>query len=132
MADPMKTDWKQIRELLNTAVDACETIEELGITESDRSRTIEIPGAGEVTVFDFLQSAWTYPENQTYAVVRERHDHGMDKPYTPESARILVNVARLCAELVDGGNKGSLEKITGDLNSWYQKHMIPGLRKAFG
>ena len=43
---------------MNSAIDACETVEELNITEEHRS----LMNDDSVTIWDFLQSAWTYPE----------------------------------------------------------------------
>ncbi len=61
----MKTDWNSIRGMLNAAVDACERIETLPYAETDREATTDI-GGQEVSVHDFLVSAWTYPEKLRY------------------------------------------------------------------
>jgi hypothetical protein len=96
----MKTDWQLIRELMNSVIDACEAIENLHLTESDRNTPLL---TGPATVWDALQSSWTYPENVQYDVVRIRHELGNDKHYTPESARALINAAKVGAELIGAG-----------------------------
>ncbi|WP_234452953.1 hypothetical protein [Pseudomonas sp. SW-3] len=40
----MKTDWQQIREMMNTVIDSCEQIETAGFREEHRSATVEIKG----------------------------------------------------------------------------------------
>ena len=90
------TDWQLVRDLLAAAVDACEAADRLRLTEHDRA----LPTGSGANVWEVLTSAWTYPENVQYAVVRARHDLGEDAPYRPELGRPLVAVAAVCAELV--------------------------------
>src|SRR5262245_43637895 len=95
----MASDWNLIRKVMAAAIDACEAVERLNVTEADRGRHTDVGGTG-VSVYDCLQSAWTAPENLQGAIVRARHQFRQDKPYTNELARTLVNSARVCAELV--------------------------------
>ena len=52
----MKTDWQQIREMMNTVIDSCEQIETAGFNEEHRSATVEIKGV-DYSVQEFLISA---------------------------------------------------------------------------
>jgi len=99
----MKTDWQQIREMMNTVIDSCEQIETAGFNEEHRSATVEIKGVN-YSVQEFLISAWTLPENIRYQIIRERHEAGNNLPYVPEAARILVSMAQACAELASGSS----------------------------
>ena len=54
----MKTDWQQIREMMNTAIDSCEQIEMAGFREEHRCATVEIKGV-DYSVQEFLISAWS-------------------------------------------------------------------------
>ena len=100
----MKSDWNLIREMIGAAIDACERVEAAGYTEADRDATIDV-GGQQVSVQDFLVSAWTLPENLRYQIIRERHDKAADLPYVPEAARILVATAQASAELIGAGEK---------------------------
>ncbi|WP_244561531.1 hypothetical protein [Ensifer aridi] len=95
----MNTDWNLIRSMMDAAIDACERIEAAGYSESDRDAMVKI-GDQQVSVHEFLISAWTLPENIRYQIIRERHDKVADLPYVPEAARILVAMAQASAELI--------------------------------
>jgi hypothetical protein len=123
----MKTDWHLIRELMISVIDACEAIEELNLTESDRDALLE---SAPANVWDALQSAWTYPENVQYAVIRTRHQLGNNKSYTPEAARALVNAAKVCAELVAAGESEPIQDPVRKLTQWYAAHLVPQVTKA--
>lgn len=69
----MKTDWNVIRGMMNAAINACERIEASGYAETDRDATINV-GGQQVSVRDMLVSAWTYPENLRYQIIRQRHE----------------------------------------------------------
>ncbi|MEM9214171.1 MAG: hypothetical protein AAGD25_07455 [Cyanobacteria bacterium P01_F01_bin.150] len=140
----MATDWNLIRTLINSAIDACELAENLGPLEPLRGATTRVNGMA-VTVYDFLQSAHVYPENLKYSVIRARHLNSEDKPYTPELARILLNIGALCAELVDcnqltnsvtGVNPHnpdtpeSVESMIKGLATWYADHFSEGIAAA--
>ena len=137
MATPVaQTDWDLIRELLTAAVDACEAYERLNLTEDDRQL---ITGTDGVTVNDILISAWTFPENLQYAVIRARHDTQRDVPYRQDAARVLREVGSLCAELVGGltsAEIGSLHLSSADrqlvepLCRWYKETMMARLAQA--
>ncbi|WCA60509.1 hypothetical protein G6M16_015125 [Agrobacterium tumefaciens] len=103
----MKTDWTSIRGMLNAAIDACERIEALRYAETDREATTDI-GGQEVSVHDFLVSAWTYPEKLRYQIIRERHDTGVDLPYVPETSRILLAMSQAARRLFERLGKVAL------------------------
>src|SRR5262245_53200974 len=89
VTNPLKTDWNLIRDALNAAIDSCENLENIGYSEEDRGKTIDI-GGRLVSVQDFLVSGWTIAEHARYQVIRERHEKRDDLPYVPETSRILV------------------------------------------
>ncbi len=137
----MKTDWNLIREVFNSAVNALETVDRLGIDENHRHLPFQRDGADICHVWDFLQSAWTYPENLSFDVVRARHDLNADRPYTNEKSRTLLKVAQLCAELIDakevqaqavtiGSTKSSIEGAVTNLADWYRSYMISALEQV--
>lgn len=123
----MKTDWNLIRELMTSVIDACEAVENLDLAPEDRDAPL--PNA-PATIWDALQSSWTYPENVQYQIIRARHEADNDKPYTPESARALVNVAKLCAELIEAGDTPSTQAPVKTLAHWYTTHMVPQVTEA--
>lgn len=126
----MKTDWNLIRDMMNAAIDACERIEAVGYNENDRDVAIDVPGAS-VTVHDVLVSAWTYPENIRYRIIRERHEAGMDIPYVPEAARIVAAMAQASVELIGAGDD---EPAASDeirkMIAWFGNHAAPGIERA--
>ncbi len=101
----MKTDWQIVRELMNSVIDSCEAIENLEITEADKTAPLQ---SAPANVWDALQSTWTYPENVQYEVIRVRHELNIDKSHTPEAARALINAAKVCAELIEAGETGQI------------------------
>jgi hypothetical protein len=120
------------------AIDACEAAERLGLRPEDRAR----PTGSGASVSDVLTSAWTYPENVQYAVIRARHAVADDAPYRPELSRPLLAVAGVCAELVGttrldarsrsaaGGAELSIRQQVEGLAAWYHDQMVPQLRAA--
>lgn len=125
----MKTDWNLIREAMNTAIDSCQRLENLGYGEQHRSATIDVAGHA-VSVHEFLISAWTIAESARYQVIRQRHDSGLDLPYVPESARILISVAAACAELVNAGERPPAANVIEGMISWYRDHFDTHVEKA--
>lgn len=140
----MKTNWSLIRKLMNSAIDACETVDQLGVTEENRADTFIENEKLSATMWDYLQSSWTYPENLTYTVIRARHDLKQDKAYTNELGRTLVAVGHLCSELIDAQDMktkvsdvdpfrmkdaSSLEEMIDRLCTWYSEWMVPGVTK---
>lgn len=125
----MKTDWQQIRDMMNTAIDSCEQIEAAGFEEHHRDATVEIDGR-QCSVQDFLISAWTLPENIRYQIIRQRHEVGDDLRYVPEAARILLAMAQACAELVGARESESVQKAIGGMNRWYRGYAVPNVVKA--
>ncbi|MDN7181439.1 hypothetical protein M0D69_26245 [Caballeronia sp. SEWSISQ10-4 2] len=125
----MKTDWNLIREVLNAAIDTCEGLERAGYAEEHRSQTVQVNGQ-QVSVQDFMISAWTLPENARYEVIRARHEKNLDLPYVPESARILTAVAAACAELVGADDAPPAELYMRGMINWYQNHFDPNVQRA--
>jgi hypothetical protein len=75
-------------------------------------------------VWDALQSTWTYPESVQYEIIRARHELNIDKHYTPEAARALVNAAKACAELIEAGNAEQIADPARKLTQWYSGHLF--------
>jgi hypothetical protein len=136
----MTTDWALVRTLMDAAISACEQVDRLGLKESDRMLPT---GTGNVVVWDVMTSAWTYPENVRYDVVRARHRLGEDAAYPPECARVLREAASVCAELVGasrldeaaaaGGDQAarrSIRALVEGLAVWYRDQMVPQLTRA--
>jgi hypothetical protein len=76
-----------------------------GYAEQHRGRTVAVNGQ-QVSVQDFLVSAWTLPENVRYAVIRQRHEEGLigirtagvdrsNDSYPKESAQMEFDCHRL-------------------------------------
>jgi hypothetical protein len=124
----MKTDWDLVRAMMQAAIDFCERAETLGVREKDRGLPIETADR-TVSVFDIMTSAWVYPETMRYQIVRERHDKGADLPYVPETARVLVNMAEACAELVGGSDAKPAHESIQRMLRWYD-HQAVRLDKA--
>lgn len=125
----MKTDWQQIREMMNTVIDSCEQIETAGFNEEHRSATVEIKSV-DYTVQEFLISAWTLPENIRYRIIRERNEAGNDLPYAPEAARILASMTQACAELVGAADTATAQKAIAGMNHWYKAYALPNMTTA--
>ena len=123
----MTTDWQLIRALMNSVIDACEAVENLNVT--DEERTIPL-ATNPANVWDTIQSSWIYPENVQYEIIRIRHERGNDKHYTPESARALVNAAKVCAELIGAGEAQAIQQPVQNLSQWYVAHMVPQVTNA--
>lgn len=125
----MKTDWNLIRSMMETAIGACEQIEAMGYIDAHRNLSIET-SQGHVTVFDLIVSAFTYPENIRYQIIRARHDAGADQPYVHEFSRILVAMAQSSAELVGGKDAAPASESLEQMLAWYRDNALPNLRKA--
>lgn len=125
----MKTDWNVIRGMMNAAIDACERIEASGYVETDRDATINI-GGQQVSVQDMLVSAWTYPENLRYQIIRERHETGPDLPHVPETTRILLAMSQAAAELVNAGEVTPAQGKLQEMIAWFDSGLVPGIEAA--
>lgn len=125
----MKTDWKNVREAMNAAIDSCERLEQLGYTEQHRGRTVEVNGQA-VSAYEFLISAWSMPENVKYHIIRQRHDDKVDLPYFPETARILTSAVAACAEAIGADGSTSANSSLQGMTRWYLDHFIPNIEKA--
>ncbi len=137
----MPTDWTLIRKLMNATIDACESAELLGVSEAHRTLPT---GTSDVTVQDVLTSAWTYPENTRYEVIRARQQLNDNRPYKIELARAVENVAQVCGELIGANNLSSpvradplqpsmsrsVQEAAEGLARWYQEEMTPQLEHA--
>lgn len=125
----MSTDWTLVRTMMNSAIEACERLEVLGIREEDRSAVAQVNGQ-TVSVSDVVTSAWTYPERVRHEIIRQRRDAGADQPYVPETARILVNMAQACAELIGGGKSPPADRECRAMARWYGEHALPLVEQA--
>lgn len=125
----MKTDWKLIREVLNAAIDSCEGLDRAGYAKEHRSLSVQVNGQ-QVSVQEFLVSAWTLPENARYEVIRARLDKDLDLAYVPETARILTAVAGACAELIGSGDMPPAEPYMRGMIDWYRNYFDPNVRRA--
>tara|TARA_R110002020_G_scaffold55744_4_gene154467 strand:- start:3766 stop:4179 length:414 start_codon:yes stop_codon:yes gene_type:complete len=125
----MRTDWALLREMMNTALDTCEAIEAAGVAEDDRDAAIDVDGTA-VTVSDFLTSAWTYPENIRYQIIRDRHAQGVDLAYVPETARIINAMAQAATELIGSADGSPASEEIRKMLTWYRTHAIPGIERA--
>jgi hypothetical protein len=125
----MPTDWNLIREMMAAVIDGCEQIEAAGYTERDRDLTIDISGQ-KVSVQELMVSAWTLPENLRYRIIRDRHDKGVDLPYIPEAARVMVRMAEACSELVGAGEAKPAEEQARSAIQWYRAHAVPNIQRA--
>ncbi|WP_034295724.1 hypothetical protein [Herbaspirillum sp. RV1423] len=125
----MKTDWNQIRRMMNAAIDTCEKIEKLGYTEQHRNLNAVVNGQ-KVSLHDFMVSAWTYPEIVRYQIIRQRHEKGVNLPYIPESARILTAMASACAELIGASEEAPAQDAIKNLTDWYANHLVSSLQQA--
>ena len=123
----MKTDWQLIRDLMNSVIDSCGAIENLELTDEDKNALLQ---SAPASVWDALQSTWTYPENVQYEVIRARHGLNIDKSHTPEAARALVNAAKACAELIEGGDAEQIRDSVRKLTQWYSTHLVPQVTQA--
>ena len=125
----MKTDWNLIREMMSAAIDTCERIETCGYSENDRDASAVLSGQ-HVSVYEMLVSAWTYPENIRYQIIRSRHDNQNDLPYVPESARILIAMAQASAELIDANVSAKTETDIRRMIDWFRNKAAPKVEEA--
>lgn len=125
----MKTDWELVRAMMASAIDTCERLEELGLSEGDREAVANVEDQ-RVSVFDILTSAWIYPETLRYQIIRQRHEMALDQAYVPETARILVNVAQACAELIGAGKPAPADHTCRKMAVWYRVHATPLVERA--
>jgi hypothetical protein len=122
----MATDWKSIRELMSAVIDFAEAIEAAGYSEGDRALTVQVNGQ-TISLYDFMVSAHTLPENLRYEIIRDRHDKGADTPYVSETARAIKAMGEACAELA--GAAAAEEKVQAAIR-WYRNYAIPQVQKA--
>jgi len=140
----MATDWKLIRNLMNTVLDCCEDVEKLQIKEEEWAVTTPI-GDQEVSVYDLLQSAWRYPENLKDCLIRARHEMGQDRHFLPDIHRSLVKSCEIAAELIGlekpdttvsqvdpyrPERKTSAREMVEELTEFYRDHITEGLHRA--
>ena len=96
----MATDWKLIREVLNRTIDACEAVEKLNPDLCGEEYEARSDYQEDVSVGDFLNRFWRYPEGAARDIIRIRSHLGTDQKYPSEIARALVNDAVACAEAI--------------------------------
>jgi hypothetical protein len=143
----MATDWKLVRRLVNSAIDACEALDQLDVKCEERgikTRTAEGVETQPI-VWDWLQSAHVYPENVRYQVIRGRGELNDAAPYVEPISRIIQQVGELASELVgaqelhtplkqsDHNELDSPQTLADAVEGiiiWYEKLMIPNLRDA--
>jgi hypothetical protein len=125
----MPTDWNLIREMMAVVIDSCEQIEAAGYAEPDRDLTVDISGQ-KVSIHEFMVSAWTLPENLRYRIIRDRHDKGVDLPYIPEAARIILRMAEACSELIGAGEAKPAEAEARSAIRWYRASALPRVLQA--
>lgn len=125
----MKTDWNLIREMMSAAIDTCERIEACGYFENDRNASAVLAGQN-VSIYEMLVSAWTYPENIRYQIIRTRHDNQNDLPYIPEVARILIAMSQASAELIDADVSGKTEADVRRMIDWFRNKAAPKVEEA--
>lgn len=131
------TDWHLVRELVTSAIDACEQVEKLRLSEVDRMLPT---GIGDVSVWDVLQSAWIYPENSRSVIARARDRLGEAPAYRLELARVLEQVGSVAAELVGAErldepvpgweSQTTIREQVERLDQWYSEAMVPQLSSA--
>ena len=115
--------------MMAAVIDSCEQIEAAGYAEPDRDLTVDISGQ-KVSIHEFMVSAWTLPENLRYRIIRDRHDKGVDLPYIPEAARIILRMAEGCSELIGAGEAKPAEAEAGSAIQWYRAHAVPRVLQA--
>lgn len=124
-----KTDWDLIRSMMNTAIDACARIEAAGYDETQRGLVVDTEH-GQATVYDLIVSAFTFPENMRYQIIRARHEAGADLPYVHEFSRVLTAMAQASAELVGAKDSAPAEDELRQMIAWYQAHAVLALERT--
>jgi len=114
-----KTDWDLIRKVMNETIDACEAMDALEITETEKKNPEIRWGDFEtgVAVGDFLNRFQAYPEGSQKNIILLRSKLDIEKQqYNEELAKALVNTAKACAEII-GIPKEDLDEEAVDLDS---------------
>jgi hypothetical protein len=65
------------------------------------------------------------------AFSRSANRFGADLPYVPDPARILINMAQACAELIGAPGSTATDAACRSVAGWYSNQAIPNLRRAF-
>jgi hypothetical protein len=92
-----------IREVINATIDACEELEALAVTAQEKGDPRARWGDYQtgVSVGDFFDRFWRYPEGSQRDIIRLRSRLGIgDQKYYSEFARALINTAAACAEII--------------------------------
>lgn len=140
----MTTDWRLVRQLVNSALDACEALDQLQITDEERGVPLMVDGKPVASVWDALQSAHTAPENARYAIIRARGRLGDASPFVQPLSRVLQQVGGLAAELVGAQQlrtplegldpyrpgEQSVAGTVENLAEWYGKYLVPRVQEA--
>ena len=96
----MKTDWHLIREVMNQTIDACEAVAALAPDLYAGEYEARSDYQEDVSVGDFLNRFWQYPEGAARDIIRLCTYCGEDMKNLPEIARALINTAMACAEVI--------------------------------
>ena len=144
------TDWRLIRDVLNSTIDACERLEALAVTAAEKGDPRARLGDYEdgVAVGDFFTRFWQYPEGAQRDILRIRSRlHTGDQKHYSEYARALINTAMACAEAIGLSREELRREIAGfdahcpsagtsvvsqltGIGDIYRKWMVPGITKA--
>jgi hypothetical protein len=100
----MATDWQLIRDVLNGVINACEAIDRQRPDLESQEYEARSAYQADVSVGDFLNRLWRYPEGAARDIIRIRSRLGADQKYPQEVARALVNAAVACAETIGLGD----------------------------
>jgi hypothetical protein len=119
----MPTDWQLIRDVLNRVIDACEAIDRQRPDLQSEEYEARSDYQPDVSVGDFMNRLWRYPEGASRDIIRIRSRLGADQKHLPEVARALVNSAVACAETI-GLEDGMLDRELAD----FQPHCGSGGR----
>lgn len=146
----MATDWQMIRETLNATVDACEKLEALDVTATEKGDHRARAGDYEdgVAVGDFFTRFWQYPEGAQRDIVRIRSQLGVgDLKHTTELGRAIIHTAMACAEAIGLSEDDLTREVAGftphcpsagpsvksqlaDIGKIYRNWMVPSVTKA--
>lgn len=144
------TDWQLIRDVMNATIDACEALEALDVTTAEKWDPEARWGDFEtgVSVGDFFDRFWRYPEGAQRDIIRLRHRLELgDQKYLTEFGRALINAAAACAEAIGvqeadldrraedfvphcGSGAESIRSQLAGIGRIYQTWMVPEVRRA--
>jgi hypothetical protein len=139
------TNWRLIRKLMNSALDACEALDALDIGEVEHDALLTKGDQPLCSVSDALHSTHAYPEALRYAIIRARGQLADAEPFVPPLARVLQQAGLACAELVGAqqlhapvrgadprkpDEDSTIAGMTVALANWYADHLTPLMTEA--